>query len=182
MEVDTQVTMNEEDDDDFLRALIDGDDEDDDEVQEEVEQRYAKNDEKLLKSVKRQQEVLVKHIEEERTEKLLEQFEGSADETAREWFAVMRTGKEDYKQLKGLMTLAKQKSQALADKNAAPVEELAKEQAKKIAAEEWGAGPLVGGADTSQKDAEEEQMKRIANGDIHALAEAIFTPPPVPRR
>jgi len=172
-----QEVPEQDEDDDFLKAIFGEDEEDagdEEEVEEEVEREYTKQDKREEKVLVSRLEKLEKRDSQREIDRALDKFDEKADPVAKEWFAVMRTGREDLKQLKGLMELANQKASALATKQT-PSEEV-EEAARKLAADAWGIGPVKGGG-PGKSDLEKLEAAAKA-GDSHAAFLLFQNAPP----
>jgi hypothetical protein len=102
--------------------------------------------------------------QEKKVEALVDKFMETAPDDAKRLFGIWRTGKEDTKQLKGLMELA-----AVKARETVPSDESAEEKAKKIAREQYGVGPISPGVASEKSEDElwEEARQRVRRGDMH---------------
>jgi len=179
-EVQPEETEEDISDEDFLAALGIDEDESFEEETEEVEKEYEKEDEKVLARIKQQDEKISKLESERKIEKMESTFDAKAAPEAKEWLSVFRTGKEDPKQLKGLMELAMQKAKEAEKRFSSPEDEDDQARAQKIAQDSWGVGPIKG---TKTKDEEEERRHALwekSKKDVGTLASIILNHETVP--
>jgi hypothetical protein len=163
---------------------LDFDDETEEELQEEVETKFSKKDEKMVGAVKKTKEILSKHIEEEKSEKMINEFMTSASDNTKFAFNVLLRGDETPAQLKKVMEAATQKGLALDEKENPPaptedeVDKKAEEKAEKIAKDAYGVGPIQSGRPPDER---EELLDRVAKGDTRAALELLMDAPETTR-
>ena len=174
---ETVEQETEEEVDPILAALLaDEPEEEYEEEAAEVEAKYAKEDEKVTARLRQVEERLSAEETERKREKAIDHFNSTASQDAKDWLSVMMTGKEDLKQLKGLMELANQKAKTIADEREQEQKEV-EERAAQMAAESWGTGPIKGGKTRTLDDEEKEAIEKIAKGDLDTLSSILYNPP-----
>jgi hypothetical protein len=166
------------------------------ELQEEVEQQFSKADEKARRATKAVGEVLAKHLKEEEAEKIYNSFMAEASDTAKEIYAVLADEEMTPSQMKKVVDAAQRKAAAIDEKlnpkqadsadgePSEDVQKLAKEEAKKIAAREWGSGPVSGDSSNSEEEELKRKYEAASKGDLVAGLSLLMTAPstsPLPR-
>lgn len=184
---ETAATSTETEEDPLLAALL-GDEEDEtedySEDAEEVEQKFAKQDDKLAKEVKALREIVTRNERQKQADKLYSEFMAKATDTAKQIYAVLAEDDMTPAQMKKVTDAALRKAQEI-DEKASPekVEEAVEARVNQELAERWGIGPVS--TDKSKpEDAEEKAYEEIAkrnwDGDTRATAALILSHQPVP--
>jgi vacuolar-type H+-ATPase catalytic subunit A/Vma1 len=152
--------MADSDYDQFLATL----EEEDPEVAE-AEEHAEEEDETALKLARRAQREAEAIRDEYRADKLVDDFNKVANETAKTLFEIYRKKDMDETQLKAAMQLAMTKAQ-----EAAPKPEDVEARAAEMAQEAYGAGPITPGVSTEETPemVYDALRERLQNGDMHA--------------
>jgi len=128
----------------------------------EAEEAADQEDESISKIAKQTDRKVQEFITEQKIDKKLDKFNSSASPEAQELFAIYRTGDESEKQLDRIMQLAITKSSE-ARKGTEHVDDselTPEQQAQKIAAEQYGVGPVSGGTSVPA----EEELVGVFDG------------------
>lgn len=168
MAEETEVTAEETDEfGKWLDELADDDEPSDAEVKAEHE------DSKALKVAQQTKKVVTEFITEQKVDDMTEKFLATASDTAKELFAIYRTGDEDPKQLKRIMDLAMTKAAETEKPEPEVDEEVVEAKAAQMAKDAYGVGPIAGGRASTPDDEWASARARVRRGDTHT-AFAMF--------
>lgn len=168
-EVEVQDPVDEEED--FSKWLAALGDDDEDEVEEEVMAETAQDDQKALKIANKTKNVVRDYITADKTEKMMEKFEATASEEARELFTIYSSGVdvEDPRQLKRIMDLAKTKAEAVKKGTEEEVATKAEQLARQLAKDDYGVGPISGAGSSTTPEEDWDRIAKLARaGNSHA--------------
>jgi hypothetical protein len=137
----------------------------------DAEEAADQEDVSLSKIARQTDRKVEAFITEQKIDKKVEKFLSSASPEAQELFAIYRTGDETEKQLDRIMQLSITKSSEARKGDDADTEESPEDKARKIAADQYGVGPISGGASATTERPEEVFDSLAAagrKGDSHA--------------
>lgn len=150
---------------------VDNSDDEYEDMQADADEEVAKED-KMVKKLSSKMDNMQKKFEATMMRERINAFEKDANDIEKGLFKTVAADVKDMASLDKALGLVRERAgqmQAEADKYRAQLEEQAQQQVAKA----WGTGP-VGTPTPKTKDYMDEQMKKVASGDIRAAFDVVI--------
>lgn len=163
-----EETEEYEENDPELDEILTEMEEEHEDVIAEAEKKADKAAAKSKSKIEKRVDQLEKKIATQALESAINSYAEKADEYEKDLFSKVRGDIKSLEDFEAVTKVVKERAEKIREREA----ELMK-QAEEKAARAWGlgSGPISGGA--TEKDEEEELRKRIQQGDIRALTQAL---------